>query len=120
MGDDNAEVLDVYDISLMLDGATVQPGGKVEVTLPAPENAADFDMLQVVCIDDEGNVTPCETRVNADGTVTFVTDHFSHYAIIGIPASSPLVRILISSVSVALIAAAVVGLLVIKKKKGIA
>jgi hypothetical protein len=49
-----------------------------------------------------------------------VTDHFSHYAIIGIPASSSIVWILISSVSVALIAAAVVGLLVIKKKKGIA
>ena len=120
VGNDNAEVLASYDISLILDGATVQPGGTVEVTLPAPENAADFDTLQVVYIDDDGNVTPCETRVNADGTVTFVTDHFSHYAIVGVRNSSPMVWILISSISVALIAGAVVAVLVIKKKKGIA
>jgi hypothetical protein len=117
---DNAEVLVSYDISLLLDGATVQPGGTVEVTLPPPENAGDFDTLQVVYIDDEGNVTPCETRVNADGTVTFVTDHFSHYAIVGVQNSSPVVWILISAISVALIAGAVVAVLVIKKKKGIA
>ena len=29
-------------------------------------------------------MTPCETRVNEDGTVTFVTDHFSRYAIVGV------------------------------------
>jgi len=120
VGNDNAEVLASYDISLILDGATVQPGGTVEVTLPAPENAADFDTLQVVYIDDDGNVTLCETRVNADGTVTFVTDHFSHYAIVGVQNSSPVVWILISAISVALIAGAVVVVLVIKKKKGIA
>ena len=120
VGNDNAEVLASYDISLILDGATVQPGGTVEVTLPAPENAADFDTLQVVYIDDDGNVTPCETRVNADGTVTFVTDHFSHYAIVGVQNSSPVVWILISAISVALIAGAVVAVLVIKKEKGIA
>lgn len=120
VGNDNAEVLASYDISLILDGATVQPGGTVEVTLPAPENASDFDTLQVVYIDDDGNVTPCETRVNEDGTVTFVTDHFSHYAIIGVQNTSPVVWILISAISVALIAGAVVAVLVIKKKKGIA
>ena len=120
MDECNAEVLASYDISLILDGATVQPGGTVEVTLPAPENAAEFDTLQVVYIDDDGNVTPCETRVNADGTVTFVTDHFSHYAIVGVQNSSPVVWILISAISVALIAGAVVAVLVIKKKKGIA
>ena len=119
-GNDNAEILVSYDISLLLDGATVQPGGKVEVTLPDPENAGDFDTLQVVYIDDEGNVTPCETRVNADGTVTFVTDHFSRYAIVGVRNSSPVVWILISAIGVALIAGAVVAVLVIKKKKSIA
>jgi hypothetical protein len=120
VGNDNAEILVSYDISLLLDGAAVQPGGQVEVTLPAPENAGDFDTLQVVYIDDEGNVTPCETRVNADGTVTFVTDHFSQYAIIGVQNSCPVVWILISAISVALITGAVVAVLVIKKKKGIA
>ena len=84
IGNDNAEILVSYDISLILHGETVQPGGKVEVTLPALENADDYKTLQVVYIDDNGNVTPCETRVNADGTITFVTDHFSRYAIIGV------------------------------------
>ena len=73
-----------------------------------------------VTFDDDGNVTPCETRVNADGTVTFVTDHFSQYAIIGVQNSSPVVWILISAISVALITGAVIVVLVIKKKKGIA
>ena len=120
VGGKESSILASYDISLLLDGATVQPGGKVEVTLPAPENASDFDTLQVVYIDDEGNVTPCETRVNADGTVTFVTDHFSRYAIIGVQNTSPVVWILISAVSVTLITGAVVAVLIIKKKKGIA
>ena len=84
LGDVKAAVLVTYDISLLLDGVTVQPGGAVEVTLPAPENMSGFQRIQVVYIDDNGNVTPCETRVNEDGTVTFVTDHFSRYAIVGV------------------------------------
>lgn len=87
-GNDNAEILLSYDISLLLNGVAVQPGGKVEVTLPALENVDDYETLRVVYIDDDGNVTPCETRVNADGTITFVTDHFSRYAIIGVHNSS--------------------------------
>jgi hypothetical protein len=120
VGGKNSEVLVSYDISLLLNGVNVQPGGAVEVTLPAPENAGDYSNLQVVYIDDEGNVTPCETRVNDDGSITFVTDHFSNYAIIGVKNSSPVVWIVISAVSVALIAGAVVAVLVIKKKKAIA
>jgi hypothetical protein len=50
----------------------------------------------------------------------FVTDHFSHYAIIGLPGTSPVVWILISVISVALIAGAVAVLIIFKKKKGIA
>ena len=88
VGNDDAEILISYDISLILHDETVQPGGKVEVTLPALENADDYKTLQVVYIDDRGNVTPCETRVNADGTITFVTDHFSQYSIIGVHNSS--------------------------------
>ena len=79
-----ADVLSAYDISLVLDGAAVQPGGAVIVTLPAPDNAADYESLQVVFIDDSGKVTPCDTTINADGSVSFLTDHFSRYAIIGI------------------------------------
>ena len=77
-------VLASFDISLLLNGATVQPGGMVAFTLPAPENTEGYDRFVVVYIDDNGNVTPCETTVNADGSITFLTDHFSMYSIIGI------------------------------------
>ena len=84
---DNAEALATYDISMLLNGAEIQPGGDVEVNLPLPQNinAADYTDITVVYIDDNGNVTPCETTVNDDGTVTFVTDHFSCYSIVAIP-----------------------------------
>lgn len=78
-----ADVLGAYDIELMLDGASVQPGGIITVTLDIPETATEYESLQVVYIDDNGNVFPCETTVNEDGTISFLTDHFSRYAIVG-------------------------------------
>ena len=79
-------LVEVYDISLLLDGQEIQPDGVVAVTLPAPADIDRYTDLQVVYIDDAGNVTPCETVVNPDGTITFYTDHFSYYAIVGTPA----------------------------------
>ena len=85
--DENAKAIATYDISMLLNGAEIQPGGDVEVNLPLPENinTDDYTDITVVYIDDEGNVTPCETEVNEDGTVTFVTNHFSYYSIIAVP-----------------------------------
>ena len=114
VGNDKAEVLASYDISLLLDGATVQPGGTVEVTLPAPENTDAYDAIQVVYVDDEGNVTPCETKVNADGTITFVTDHFSYYAIVGVQNAFPTIGIVIAILGIALL---VGGAILLKKRK---
>lgn len=112
-----AAILAAYDISLVLDGAEVQPGGKVAVTLPAPENAGDFETLQVVYVDDEGNVTPCDTKVNEDGTVTFTTDHFSYYAIVGVPAQSSNAWIIILIAVVLVLAAGVVVAYIFLEKK---
>lgn len=83
VGNDNVGVVASYDISLVLGGVTVQPGGMVKVTLPIPEDASGYDEFKIVYIDDDGNVTPCDAYLNGDGTITFETDHFSHYAIIG-------------------------------------
>ena len=113
----NAEVLASYDISLVLDGAKVQPGGKVAVTLPIPEDMGDYKSIQVVYIDDDGNVTPCDTTVNGDGTLTFVTDHFSHYAIVGVTDASPVTLIIIAAVGTLVLAGAVAAIVIIKKKK---
>ena len=79
-----AKPLGMYDLSLLLDGAKIQPNGTVEVTLPAPDLAAEYDKIIVVYIAPDGSYEECVTTVNEDGTITFETDHFSQYAVIGI------------------------------------
>ena len=116
IGKGKTTVLASYDIALLLDGAAVQPGGKVAFTLPAPENTDGFDSFVVVYIDDNGNVTPCETTVNEDGSVTFLTDHFSQYSIVGVNNGSN-AWIWISAIAAVLVAGAVVAFIVIKKKR---
>ena len=115
IGKGKTAVLASYDISLLLDGATVQPGGKVAFTLPAPEDT-DYDSFVVVFIDDEGNVTPCETTVNADGSITFVTDHFSQYSIIGVNNTS-YAWIWIAAIAVVVAALGVGAYFFIKKRR---
>ena len=55
-------------------------GGNVAVTVTLPKEMAD---KKVVCvyIDDNGHMSKVEGQKNADGTYTFVTGHFSTYAI---------------------------------------
>ena len=55
-------------------------GGNVAVTVALPKAMAD---KKVVCvyIDDNGHMSKVEGQKNADGTYTFVTGHFSSYAI---------------------------------------
>lgn len=85
--DGAAKPLGIYDLSLLLDGAEIQPGGTVVVTLPAPDLAAEYDSVIVVYIAPDGSYEECKTTVNEDGTISFETDHFSRYAIIGIDKS---------------------------------
>ena len=82
--DGAAKPLGMYDLSLLLDGAKIQPDGTVEITLPAPDLAAEYDRIIVVYIAPDGSYEECKTTVNDDGTITFETDHFSRYAVIGI------------------------------------
>ena len=114
-----AEILISYDISLMFEGVAVQPGGKVAVTVPAPENIGEYDSITIVFIDDNGNITPCETKVNDDGTVTFVTDHFSYYAIVGLPQNSvhTVMVVLFSVLLIISLAGGLTAFFIIKKKK---
>lgn len=78
------KALGMYDLALLLDGATIQPNGKVTITIPAPDLASDYDRIIVVYISPDGSYEECVTTVNEDGTITFETDHFSRYAVIGI------------------------------------
>ena len=74
-------VLAFYDLSLTLDSNAVQPNGKVLVTLTV--NTAKYDTVTVFYVAADGSVEACVTTVNADGTLTFETDHFSKYAVVG-------------------------------------
>ena len=82
-----AKPLGMYDLSLLLDGAQIQPNGTVVVTLPAPDSVAEYDRIVVVYIASDGSYEECKTTVNEDGTISFETDHFSDYAVIGITAA---------------------------------
>ena len=114
-----AEFLAAYDISLILDNISVQPEGKVAVTIPLTENTDAYEKIQVVFVDDLGNVTPHETKVNEDGTLTFITDHFSYYAIVGIPESkaSGFAVTIISILTAALLSGALIFIFIKKKNR---
>lgn len=69
----------VFDISALLDGAKVQPNGKVKVTMPAPdEGAIAYDVFH---IKDSG---ACEKLVAtySNGKVSFETDSFSLFVLV--------------------------------------
>ena len=117
-------VLAIYDISLLRNGVKVQPGGKVSVTLPRPADYEKYKTLKVIFIGEEGNIRDCETTINHDGSVSFVTDHFSQYGIVGLPdatgdAPSSSIHsgwIVVIVCSVALAIGAVIWIVVSKKK----
>ncbi len=56
-------------------------GGNVAITVAVPKDMAD---KKVVCvyIDDNGHMSKVKGQLNADGTFTFTTGHFSTYAIL--------------------------------------
>ena len=110
-----AEIIIAYDLSLLLDGAEVQPDGMIKVTVPAPIEASKYESIKVVYIDSNGVAIVCETTVNADGTVSFLTNHFSRYAVIGVPKNSPNVIVILALVAVVLLVG--VALILHGKKK---
>jgi hypothetical protein len=81
------EIVQLYDIKLMLDGVAIQPDGKVKITIKLTEAMKLFGDLKVVYIADDGTVTILPFESN-DTEIWFVTDHFSNYGIIGTPQDS--------------------------------
>ncbi|HIS07063.1 MAG TPA: chitobiase/beta-hexosaminidase C-terminal domain-containing protein, partial [Candidatus Choladocola avistercoris] len=79
---DDYTILDSYDIYLMQGGTVIQPRGEVEVGVPVPEgyeNAA----VTLIRIDSENVITTLDTR-RSGGMIYAQTDHFSHYAVVGL------------------------------------
>lgn len=74
------KMLLLFDISLLLEEEKIQPTGDVSVTIAIPEEYRGLDHLAVAYIDDNGNITFINSTVQ-NGTITFVTNHFSSYAL---------------------------------------
>ena len=73
----------VFDLSAVSGGSTFHElGGEVRVSIPyiLPEEA-DAGSVRVCYVDDDGTMHEMETSYE-DGVVTFVTDHFSYFAIV--------------------------------------
>ena len=69
------------ELAVVSDGKKISDfkGGKVSVTVPAPKGKKD---LVCVYIDAQGHYHKIPGQLNADSTYTFITDHFSTYAIL--------------------------------------
>ncbi|MGN0456440.1 MAG: leucine-rich repeat protein [Acutalibacteraceae bacterium] len=70
-----AEVLALYDISIMNDGVAVQPDGTAKVRIPT-----DNANAKVYRIETDGTATDMNA-VYENGYLVFTTDHFSVYAV---------------------------------------
>jgi hypothetical protein len=80
--EENKEMLQLYDIKFLLDGKEIQPEGNIKITLKLTQEQQGYKDLKVVFIADDGTVTIIPSEINGD-EVSFITDHFSHYGIIG-------------------------------------
>lgn len=78
--EDEYENYKSYNISLLLDGQTVQPNGKVIVKLPVP-STFNAETIAVYYVDNNSNRTKLDSKVE-NGFVVFETDHFSEYVIV--------------------------------------
>lgn len=71
-----------FDITLVDgNGDTIQPNGKVQVSIPLPEKYKGFDNLGIYYIDSNTKAVKLESKLEND-CITFETDHFSTYALV--------------------------------------
>ena len=68
-----------YDITLLHNGAKVQPRGSVEVRMPIPEGF-DKERLEVYYIPDEGGQEALDFAIEGE-FVVFLAEHFSIYVV---------------------------------------
>lgn len=71
-----------FDITLVDgNGDTVQPNGKVKVSVPLPEKYKGFNSLGIYYIDSKAKAEKLESKIEND-CIIFETDHFSTYALV--------------------------------------
>ena len=77
--ENDVEKFVLYDISLVNNNATIQPSGKVKVSIPVP-SGYDTSKIVVYRVADDGTKTKYDTTIK-EGYITFETDHFSNYVV---------------------------------------
>lgn len=87
--EDGQAITTLYDIRLLLNGQPVQPNGKVKVTLTLTQEQANYTDLKIIYIADDGTITIIPSTINGN-EISFITDHFSNYGIIGKPIKNAL------------------------------
>lgn len=78
----NDELIDLYDIALMLGNEKIQPDGNVQVRIRITDEQNKYTGLKLISITEEGNVEIIPYTIE-NGYVIFVTSRFSQYGIIG-------------------------------------
>lgn len=81
----NKEIVHIYDVGLLLDGEEITPNGPVKITIPLDAKMKQYVDLKIVYISDTGKVTVVEVYEVTDTHISFITDHFSYYAVVGSP-----------------------------------
>lgn len=79
---DDYTIISSYNMYLMRGSTIAQPKGEVEIGMPIPE-AYENAAVTIVYIDKNNKITKKETR-RQDGMAYAKTDHFSHYALVGL------------------------------------
>lgn len=69
----------LYDITLMNENVTIQPNGKVKISLPIPQGY-DKARISVYRVSETGEKVKYSTKISGN-YVVFETDHFSNYAV---------------------------------------
>ncbi len=131
---ETSDTFTLYDISAVLNGTEVQPGGEVTVTFNIPEGYGTD--VAVYYIADDGNFEKLESTISEDGkTVSAKLTYFSNYAVCKLGTSNSAntdvapetteqstesnntLWIIIAIVAVVLIAGAVLTVIIVKNKK---
>lgn len=70
---------ELYNINLSINNATIQPNGKVKLSMPVP-NGYDTSKLAVYKIAEDGNKIKYNITIN-DGYIEFETDNLDNYVV---------------------------------------
>ncbi|MEG2813915.1 MAG: hypothetical protein RSA79_04860, partial [Oscillospiraceae bacterium] len=81
---DGREILSLYEITLKKDNATINPDGTLKVTVKIPPEILKSNQNFAIAYinEKENTVSQMESTISGDD-ITFSTNHFSKYAIIG-------------------------------------